>query len=315
MNKTGKRVIAAALILAAAAAALIAAWKPLGNLWREAMGLPDENGVYHAGAQWMEVLPPLDTDSVSAFAEKLETIQSELLTEQNRCFYAVIPDKSWYARETGQQTIDQQALLSQLRGELDERFTEIDLSSALTLDSYYASDLHWRQEALGPVLDALGETMDFSVKLDSFTENAYTPFSGIFREYFLKNDQEEALVYLTSPDTEAAVSDNYQHPEISAVYDTGKLATDTSYDVFLSGVSPLITVENPLLSNGKELILFRDSFGSSLAPLLLGAYEKITLIDLRFIFSSLLPEYVEFDGQDVLFLYSSRVVNNSAMLR
>lgn len=310
-----KRAAAAILLLAAAAAAIIAAWEPLGKIWREAMRLPDENGIYRVGEQWFEELPELNEKSVAAFADKLDTLQSDLLTAENRCFYAIIPDKSWYVREEGYQTLDQERLLALLRGELTGNFTEIDLSSALDVDSYYASDLHWRQEKLQPVLDKLGEAMDFSVKLDNFTEVQHTPFLGSMKQYLAESGGEEALVYLTSADTEAAVSDNYQHPDITAVYDLAKLETDNSYDLFLSGVSPLITIDNPLSDSGRELVIFRDSFGSSLAPLLLGEYDKITLIDLRFIFSTLLPDYVTFDDQDVLFLYNSRIVNNSGMLR
>ncbi|MDD3265443.1 MAG: hypothetical protein PHH02_05960, partial [Dehalococcoidales bacterium] len=61
---------------------------------------------------------------------------------------------------------------------------------------------------------------------------------------------------------------------------------------------------------------FRDSFASSIAPLLLEGYSKITMIDLRYITTDLAGELVEFKaGYDVLFLYGTQVLNNSAMLR
>ena len=66
------------------------------------------------------------------------------------------------------------------------------------------------------------------------------------------------------------------------------------------------------MAKGKgELIVFRDSFGSSLIPLLAEEYEKITLVDIRYISSSLLGEFISFDGQQVLFLYSSLLLNSS----
>jgi hypothetical protein len=78
----------------------------------------------------------------------------------------------------------------------------------------------------------------------------------------------------------------------------------------------LITIENPEAASDKELILFRDSFGSSIAPLLLGGYSKITMVDLRYISTDLLDNYIDFTkGQDVLFLYSTQILNNSFMLR
>ena len=89
-----------------------------------------------------------------------------------------------------------------------------------------------------------------------------------------------------------------------------------SYDVFLSGAKALITIDNPEGDSNKELILFRDSFGSSIAPLLLEGYSKITLVDLRYISTDLLGNYIDFSlNQDVLFLYNTQVINNSYMLK
>jgi hypothetical protein len=89
-----------------------------------------------------------------------------------------------------------------------------------------------------------------------------------------------------------------------------------SYDIYLSGAVPLITIENPMEANNKELLLFRDSFGSSIAPLLLKSYSKITLIDLRYISSDLLKSYLDLSKKyDVLFLYSIQVLNHSQMLK
>lgn len=64
--------------------------------------------------------------------------------------------------------------------------------------------------------------------------------------------------------------------------------------------------------------MFRDSFGSSLAPLLIENYSKITLIDLRYVSSKMLSEIKEIDlrdDSDVLFLYSVPIINNSFALK
>ncbi|HCS73202.1 MAG TPA: hypothetical protein DIW17_04915, partial [Clostridiales bacterium] len=86
------------------------------------------------------------------------------------------------------------------------------------------------------------------------------------------------------------------------VYSPDKFQGIDPYDVFLSGAVPLITISNSACQSGKELLLFRDSFGSSIAPLLLSGYSRITLVDLRYIASNHLEEYIEFNEQDVLFL-------------
>lgn len=87
------------------------------------------------------------------------------------------------------------------------------------------------------------------------------------------------------------------------------------YDIYLSGATSLLTIENEDSSNDKELIIFRDSYGSSLAPLLVQAYRKITIVDTRYISPKLLSKYIEFKNQDILFIYSTILINNSFSLK
>ena len=54
---------------------------------------------------------------------------------------------------------------------------------------------------------------------------------------------------------------------------------------------------------------------SSDLPLLLQGYRRITLVDVRYIRSDFLKEYLDFSGKDVLFLYSATVLNQSGTLQ
>lgn len=271
-----------------------------------------QNGIYSLDGDLVKDITPLDERSVELFAEKLTSVRETYLTENNRVFYAVIPDKAQYANGAVPR-IDLEAVCSSLDSSLPN-WTRIDLFSALSADSYYRTDGHWRQEELQGVVNALGAAMDFSADLSAFEENWYEHFLGTYAGD-ARNPQPETLVWLTNSDTQAAVVDNYQTPDVKTVYDTDKLASDIPYDVFLSGATPVVTISNPNASTDRELVIFRDSFSSSLAPLLCGEYTKITLLDLRYMATALIPQFVTFDDQDVLFLYSLEVVNNSAMLR
>ena len=85
--------------------------------------------------------------------------------------------------------------------------------------------------------------------------------------------------------------------------------------MFLSGSSALVTIENPEATEKKELVIFRDSFGGSLSPLLIPAYSKITVVDTRYIQSDYVGKFIEFNSQDVLFIYGVSLINNSMALR
>ena len=125
------------------------------------------------------------------------------------------------------------------------------------------------------------------------------------------------IEYLTNSYIENAITYNYETNKEARIYDIQKadLSMD-KYDLFLSGATPIIEIRNNDAKTDKELIIFRDSFGSSLAPLFTQAYSKIILVDIRYISTDLISNYISFNSnQDVLFLYSTLVINESGALK
>ena len=108
---------------------------------------------------------------------------------------------------------------------------------------------------------------------------------------------------------------NFETDKYGDIYDLTKLDSPDLYEVFLSGPVSMLRIENPQATTDRELILFRDSFGSSLAPLLTQGYKTITLVDLRYVSSAMLDRFLDVHGQDVLFLYSTLVLNNSETIK
>ena len=107
---------------------------------------------------------------------------------------------------------------------------------------------------------------------------------------------------------------NYENNTIGNIYDMKKANGKDPYEMYLSGPVSLITIENQDTTSDKELIIFRDSFASSITPLLIEAYSKITLVDIRYLRSDFLDKFIDFNHQDILLLYSSLVLNNSETL-
>ena len=52
-----------------------------------------------------------------------------------------------------------------------------------------------------------------------------------------------------------------------------------------------------------------------MVPLLVRDYSKVTLVDTRYLSSDLLDQFIDFHGQDVLFLYSSLILNSSSAIK
>ena len=106
---------------------------------------------------------------------------------------------------------------------------------------------------------------------------------------------------------------DYENNQEIPVYDYEKEHGNDMYEIFLGGSLSLVTIENPKADTEKELILFRDSFGSSIAPLLAEGYSKVTLVDLRYLRWERLNQFIDFTDQDVLFLYSTSMLNHNEL--
>jgi len=255
----------------------------------------------------------LDEKSLTNFAQKLNTLKTTYMLN-NKVYYSVIPDKSYYVKDSFSSYLDHDAMMKTISPLVSEKITPISLADQLSIEDYYRTDLHWRQENLDGVVARMGDTMGFSIDWKKFSPQTSQDFIGSYRRV-LDSLSPETFTYLKSPDTDATQVSLYGQSQPTSVYDTSKLASKDPYTVFLSELSPLTVLKNPNAEQTRRLVLFSDSFGTSFAPLLLEAYSEITIVDLRFMASSLIPEYVNFKDADVLFLYSAQIVNNSHLLR
>ena len=55
------------------------------------------------------------------------------------------------------------------------------------------------------------------------------------------------------------------------------------YEMFLGGARSIIRITNPNAAKERRLVVFRDSFGSSIAPLLAAGYSEITPLSISVI--------------------------------
>ena len=155
--------------------------------------------------------------------------------------------------------------------------------------------------------------MNFNIS-NSFTEKELTSFNGVYSSQLPINTSSDAIKILTNNVIQNSHVYNYETKETTDIYDMTKINSLDKYDVYLSGTTPLITITNDLGEN-KELIIFRDSYASSLVPLLTEGYKKITLVDTRYISSKVLNEFIDFDNKDILFMYSTLLINDSSSIR
>ena len=298
---------------------------PMRDAWRSVKAFTrfdlfrqlDNNGVYLVGDHVFKMEYPLKENQVTYAAGKINEVISTYLPD-NQIYYTIVPDKNYFAAEqNGYPHMDYDKMFELMEENVNAEY--LDITGLLTLDDYYRTDAHWDQKDILPVAQALADGMGLGVSLEpegGWTENTLSPFYGVYCGQSALPVEPDNLTYLTSPATEAAVMTGLEFEGKWPVYTTSKFDGMDGYDVFAGGAQAILTIESPLAKTDKELVIFRDSYGSSIAPLLLEGYSKITLIDLRYVASSLLGQFVTFSGnEDVLFLYSTSLLNSGMLLK
>ena len=282
------------------------------------LGQKDNNGIILFEGYAAKQEYPLNENSVNKALDKFRSIYDKYLANtDSRVFAAVVPDKMAYLpRDSGYLTMDYDNLFHMVADGM-EYAQFVDLRDDLGLDFYYRTDTHWRQEKLFSAAGTLCEALDVTVpKLEDYTLTVLDrPFYGVYYGQAALPMEPETLYYLDSQLLSECVVTNFETGKTSSVYDMEKLTSRDLYDVFLSGSAALLTIDNPNAATDRELIVFRDSFGSSMIPLLLHDYAKVTVIDIRYVAPDFLGQLVDFGGQDVLFLYSTLVLNQSSTLK
>ena len=272
----------------------------------------DVNKIYKYSDFLVEQIYPLDEKSAINLTNKINYIKDSYLNETNKIYYSIIPDKNYYT-DNSHLKLDygkmQQIMENNLNG-----LQYIDIFQDLNLDSYYYTDSHWKQEKLQNVAKTIAENMNFSIT-QNYNEQKVATFKGVYAGQLPINTKEDEIKILVNNVIADANAYNYETKEQGGIYNFKKLTGYDKYDIYLSGATPLIEISNANNKTNKTLVIFRDSYASSLAPLLTEGYSKITLVDTRYISPKILNEYVDFENADILFLYSTLVINNSMALK
>lgn len=275
----------------------------------------DNNDIYVHDDYIAAMEYPLNRDSIRYAGKKFQYIYDRYLGGDHKVFLAVIPDKNYFmAEESGHLSID----VDEVKDTLYEAFPQakyVDIADLLQREDYYRTDTHWRQEKIADVAQRLAGRMGVSIP-DAYREvNVIDDFYGVYYGQAALPVSPEKLVYLTNDQIEGMEMTDRQNNRTGKVYNMEKAEGKDPYEIFLSGPLSLVEIENKNPDKNKNLIIFRDSFGSSIAPLLAQGYEKTVLVDIRYLQSAYLENLVDFENADVLFLYSTLVLNNSSTLK
>ena len=286
---------------------------------RNLFGKLDNNGLFITDGHISKLDSAESEKMMNHSAERFSYIYEKYLTGK-KVYFSIVPDKNLFlAKPNGYPSLDYKNFAYKMSSKLDF-MTYIDISDLLSADDYYKTDTHWKQENLSDIADRLSNSMGTELTHNYKVNTLKIPFYGVYAGQYAGAVKPDTIKYFTSDIINSAIVTYNDGMSPTAkegpMYNMEKAEGADPYEMFLSGTMPVITLENPKADTEKELLLFRDSFGSSIAPMFLSGYSKVTLIDVRYVKCEFLNYFVDFDKDaDVLFLYSATLLNNSLAIQ
>lgn len=279
------------------------------------LGKLDNNELYVDGGYIVKQEYPLNYESLSYAGRRFNYVYEKYLKDTSaRVYLSIIPDKNYFSDGDKYLKIDYDKMVGIMCEKM--AFAEyIDIFPELELEDYYRTDTHWRQERITDVAEKLADAMGTELDTEYEINKADELFYGVYFGQLALPVKGDEIYYLTNNEIVNCRVYDYENDRDISMYDLSALPSKDPYEMYLYGPLSLVTITNPKADTEKELIIFRDSFGSSIAPLLASGYSKITLVDIRYISPDYLDQFVQFTDQDVLFLYNSAVLNNSETIK
>ena len=112
------------------------------------LGMLDNNGYFEKDGVLYNNLYPLNKKSIDSFINKIK-ILNDNFDLSNNVYISIIPDKNYYLDDSKYLRIDYDYLYERVKT-IPYRF--IDLRNVLSIEDYYRTDTHWRQERLENVV-------------------------------------------------------------------------------------------------------------------------------------------------------------------
>lgn len=282
-----------------------------------AMQKTENNGIYIADGYASKLEYPLNNKSLTYATDRIKYVYKKYFSESNsKLYYSIIPDKNYFlAEQNNYPLMNYTELVNTVKAELSFG-NYIDIFPKLEINDYYRTDTHWRQEKIGDVAEYIANQMIIPYSDNYTVKELDTPFYGVYYGQIALPMKPDKLCIIEKSSFDKLKIFDYETKAEIGIYDMQKVNGADAYEMYLSGSKSLITIDNPSSLSDRELVIFRDSFGSSLIPYFADSYKKIIIIDIRYIAPDYLGKFVKFNNNsDVLFIYSTLVLNNSITIK
>ena len=251
----------------------------------------------------------LFAETLNAFAEKLDPSVN--------VYSMVIPKASAYYlkySETYAKLADRcKNNIETVASNLSERIKNVDAYNAMlpheSEEIYFRTDHHWTALGAYYAVEEFCQVAGVNcTPLDNYTLNRREGFVGSMYNYTGKNPKilnnpEDMITLVTSSPYTATFfnqtfSNGFEHDLFWSVSEEKK---SSWYLTFICGDTYTVRVKSGTCTNGRKLLIVKDSYGNILPTLLVDSFEEIYVVDARKFELSLVDTVNSLGITDVLF--------------
>lgn len=263
---------------------------------------PAEGGVYFGKADHIyEVLLPSRNDT---FASNVSALN--LFAKKTTLPFYFVPVPSGSQEQHDKLPLfapnhDQHEELNAIKASAGQNSKVIDLFATLSdqtgNDYYYKTDHHWNTYGAyvgyKALADAMGVTAapqeDFDFKVAS------SQFYGTLYSKAVLASQVPDTLYLPIYKKKMALTQQTGKQTRSGIFWQEYLQKKDKYSVFLGGNHSVDVIKNTAVTNGKKLLILKDSYANSMVPFLVTNFSEIHIIDLRY-YNQDIYDYIQQNG-------------------
>ena len=199
--------------------------------------------------------------------------------------------------------------LDKIKKEFHLKYIVIDSKNAFNISSFFNTDHHIKQPSMLTFKKLISQELCSNVTQDKTLDfktitNSFIGVFGVQSAVPSRPDTLECLESSTTKNATVKIYDNGKFEDGKVYYEEFK----NQYDFFFGGNKAIIKINNNDVNNKSDrLVIFRDSYASAFAPLLIEDFSEIILIDLRMIDYEKAIDIIGKEG-NVLLLYGTQSI-------
>lgn len=264
----------------------------------------DEQGYFYIDNHWFAMNDKYTSDG--SFSSKMNIISNEYENVK----LLIIPTKNYYLNSYDIYKSNYNLIINDLNL---ENIETIVIDDQLELDDYYYTDPHLKQSAFVKILPTINNILNVDSSYE-YQINTLDGFSGSYQSFVSYKIKTEKLEFYSNDILDNVLVNSIEKDDIK-LYHPEYINNIDSYDVFMAGPNAFVHIENHNSATDKNLIIFGDSYATSLTPLIVESYANVYVIDLRYISFDLINNYIKQDIDDVLLVYSELSITNNKILK